>query len=167
MNQQTPQQASNDLEDYLLGKFADRQDAEIALGYLEEAGFSKERLQLNAFAVKEKFTIRETKAVEGAKGGAFAGAGLGIIVGLTINVIIQTFPDQNIPIDLPVLVLILLCSLIGALAVGAVGGIAGGKVPQTEGENTPFEYSLNISGSQEDYNNARQALLKQGILLKT
>ncbi|MGL5804830.1 MAG: hypothetical protein ACRC2R_25590 [Xenococcaceae cyanobacterium] len=166
MNQPKPQQASNELENYFLGKFPDRSDAEVALGYLEEAGFSKEILELNAFAVKEKFTIRETKAIEGARGGAFAGAGLGIIVGLTINVVIQTFPNQNIPIDIPVVVLILACSLVGAIAVGAVGGITGAKVPQTEGENTPFEYSLNISGMQEDYDNARQVLLKHGILLK-
>jgi hypothetical protein len=166
-DRETPQKVPDELEEFVLGKFDTRQDADIAFNDLIEAGFSQEKIEISTLALKPTITIRESKAVEGAKGGAFAGAGLGIIAGLSINVIVTTFPDQHIPIDIPAILLILGCSTIGAIAVGIVGAIAGGKVPQTEGEHIPFEYAVTILGSQEDYNRARQELLKQGILLKT
>jgi hypothetical protein len=42
----TAENPHSDLEDFLVGKFSDRQEAEIAAKFLEEASFSAEQIQI-------------------------------------------------------------------------------------------------------------------------
>ncbi|MFM2312783.1 MAG: hypothetical protein RLZZ04_2059 [Cyanobacteriota bacterium] len=155
------------LEDFIVGKFADRQEAEIAAKFLEEASFPVEQIQIEALTLKHLLNLPESRKVEGAKGGAIVGAALGITIGLSINLIIESLPDAKISINLSPLLIAIFSGVLGALALGFIGAISSQKVPKTytgiDQDPTSVDYGLIITGKKEDLDRAKQILCLQGI----
>lgn len=165
--QETREQPQDGVEKFIVGKFAARQDAEVAAKLLEETGFLTEQIQVETLALKQNMTLPESKAVEGGKGGAFVGAALGATIGLSVNLIVKSVPDINLTIHLPPLLMVIIGGIIGSLAIGLIGAISGGQVPKTDLEtdkgSLPFNYGLSIVGKKEDLSRATQILHQQGI----
>jgi membrane protein DedA with SNARE-associated domain len=156
-----------ELEKFLVSKFIDRQDAEVAAEFLEEAGFLAEQVQIETLGLKPKFTLPESNAIESGKGGAIAGAILGSTIGLSLSLIVKSVPDVNLTVNIPSVLMVIIGGIVGALAIGIIGAITGGQIPKThpETENEPIalDYGLSIIGKQEDLNRAEQILRQRGI----
>lgn len=156
-----------DLEDFIVGKFAERQEAEIAAKFLEEASFSAAQIQIEPLTLKRLLNLPESKKVKGGIAGAIVGAVLGITIGLSINLIIVSIPDASISINLSPLLIVIFGGVLGALALGLIAAISSQQVSQTyagiDEDSTNFDYGLIITGNREDLDRAKQILCLQGI----
>jgi hypothetical protein len=156
-----------DLEDFIVGKFSDRQEAEIAAKFLEEASFPAAQIQIETLTLKHLLNLPESKEVEGGTAGAIVGAALGITIGLSLNLIVESLPDANLSINLSPLLIVIIGGVLGSLALGLIGAISSGQVPKTytgiDEDSTSFEYGLIITGKEEDLDQAKQILRQQGM----
>ncbi|MGL6345018.1 MAG: hypothetical protein ACRC80_38420, partial [Waterburya sp.] len=91
--QETKKDPQPNLEDSIVGKFADRQAAENAAKFLEEASFPGEQIQIEKLTLKHLLNLPQSKKVKRGKEGAIVGAALGITIGLSISLIIESLPD--------------------------------------------------------------------------
>jgi hypothetical protein len=160
-------------EDFIVGKFGDRQEAKIAAKFLEEASFPVEQIQIKTLPLKESLELPESpkspKSNEVKEGTAAAilGAALGITIGLSLNLIVGSLPDANLSIDLSPLLIVIISGVLGALSLGLIGTISTGQFPTTDTkideDSTSFDYGLIIAGKEEDLDRAKQILRQQGM----
>ncbi|MGL5836584.1 MAG: hypothetical protein ACRC1Z_25640 [Waterburya sp.] len=165
--QETKEDPQPNLEDFTVGKFANRQEAEIAAKFLKEASFPVEQIQIERLSLKQLLNLPESKKVAGGKGGAILGGALGITISLSISLIIESFPDAQISINLSPLLIVIFGGVLGALGLGLIGAISSQQVSKTDTEidedSTSFTYGLIITGTKEDLERAKQILGLQGV----
>jgi hypothetical protein len=165
--QEIEENSQTDLEYFVVGKFVDQKDAEMAAKFLEEVGFPIEQIQIETLSLKNSLTLPDPEVVEGGKGGAIAGAALGITIGLSISLIVESLPDADLSINLSPWLIILISGVVGAIALGLIGAISSGQVTKTDSgideDLTPFDYGLIITGKEEDLARAKEILRQQGI----
>jgi hypothetical protein len=165
--QEIGENSKTDLEYFIVGKFVAQEDAEMAAKFLEEVGFPIEQIQIETLSLRHSLPLPESEVIEGGKGGAIVGAALGITIGLSISLIVESLPDANLSINLPPLLIIITSGVVGALALGLIGGISSGQVPKThtgiDENSTSFDYGLIITGKEEDLDRAKEILRQQGI----
>jgi hypothetical protein len=157
-------------EDFVVGKFGDRQEAEIAAKFLKEANFPVEQIQIKTLPLKELLELPESPKSNEVKEGtaaAILGAALGITIGLSLNLIVGSLPDANLSIDLSPLLIVIISGVLGALSLGLIGAISTGQFPKTDTkideDSTSFDYGLIITGKEEDLDRAKQILRQQGM----
>ncbi|MGL6340856.1 MAG: hypothetical protein ACRC80_17165, partial [Waterburya sp.] len=85
--QETKKDSQANLEDFVIGKFADRQEAENAAQVLKEGSFPGEQIQIDKLTLKHLLNLPQSKKVKRGKEGAIVGAALGITIGLSISLI--------------------------------------------------------------------------------
>jgi hypothetical protein len=104
---------------------------------------------------------------KGAKGGAIAGAALGVVAGLSLDLITLDLPDANPTISINLLLAPVLGGIVGAFAIALLGAIAGQGVPKTDpqkdAESLPFDYRIKLEGKEEDFKKAAEILVNRGI----
>jgi hypothetical protein len=164
--QETKKDSQSNLEDFIVGKFADRQAAENAAQVLEEASFPGEQIQIERLTLKHLLNLPQSKKVERGKEGAIVGAALGITIGLSISLMIESLPDAQISINLSPLLIVIFSGVLGALGLGLMVAVSSQQVAKTDTEDedsTSFTYGLIITGTKEDLDRAKQILGLQGI----
>jgi hypothetical protein len=123
--------------------------------------------KIETLSLRHSLPLPESEVIEGGKGGAIVGAALGITIGLSVSLIVESLPDANLSINLPPLLIIITCGVVGALALGLIGGISSGQVPKThtgiDEDSIPFDYGLIITGKEEDLDRAKEILRQQRI----
>jgi uncharacterized membrane protein len=159
-----------------IGVFSSRQDAEMALQELRDAGFNMDRVSIIARDAKGKDQIsdadmnpKEEQVKGGAGAGAVAGSAtgglLGLIGGLGVLAIPGVGPAAEVGI---VLANTLLGSGIGAAGGGLVGALIGWGVPEDRAQYygdclNQGDYVLILEGSSEDVRTAEAILNNRGI----
>jgi len=165
--QEIEENPQTELEYFVVGKFVAQKDAEMAAKFLEEVGFPIEQIRIETLSLKHSLPLSESEVIEGGKGGAIVGAALGITIGLSISLIVESLPDANLSINIPPLLIVFIGGVVGAVALGLIGAISSGQVPQTntgiDEDSTPLDYGLMITGKEEDLDRAKQILRQQGI----
>jgi hypothetical protein len=165
--QEIEENPQTELEYFVVGKFVTQEDAEMAAKFLEEVGFPIEQVQIETLSLKQSLPLPDSAVIEGGKGGAIAGAAIGITIGLSISLIVKSLPDANLSINLSPWLIIFIAGVVGAIALGLIGAISSGQVPQTntgiDEDSTPGDYGLIITGKEEDLDRAKQILRQQGI----
>lgn len=159
-----------------IGVFSSRQDAEMALQELRDAGFNMDRVSIIARDAKGKDQIsdadmnpKEEQVKGGAGAGAVAGSAtgglLGLIGGLGVLAIPGVGPAAEVGI---VLANTLLGSGIGAAGGGLVGALIGWGVPEDRAQYygdrlNQGDYVLILEGSSDDVRTAEAILNNRGI----
>jgi uncharacterized membrane protein len=159
-----------------IGVFSSRQDAEMALQELRDAGFNMDRVSIIARDAKGKDQIsdanmnpKEEQVKGGAGAGAVAGSAtgglLGLIGGLGVLAIPGVGPAAEVGI---VLANTLLGSGIGAAGGSLVGALIGWGVPEDRAHYygdrlDQGDYVLILEGSSEDVRTAEAILNNRGI----
>jgi len=159
-----------------IGVFSNRQDAEMALQELRDAGFNMDRVSIIARDEKGKDQIsdadmnpKEEQVKGGAGAGAVAGSAtgglMGLIGGLGVLAIPGVGPVAEVGI---VLANTLLGSGIGAAGGGLVGALIGWGVPEDRAQYygdrlDQGDYILIMEGSSDDVRKAEAILNNRGI----
>lgn len=159
-----------------IGVFSNRQDAEMALQELRDAGFNMDRVSIIARDAKGKDQVsdadmnpKEEQVKGGAGAGAVAGSAtgglLGLIGGLGVLAIPGVGPAAEVGI---VLANTLLGSGIGAAGGGLVGALIGWGVPEDRAQYygdrlNQGDYVLILEGSSDDVRSAEAILNNRGI----
>ncbi|MBD1871068.1 hypothetical protein H6F88_10265 [Oculatella sp. FACHB-28] len=159
-----------------IGVFSSRQDAEMALQELRDAGFNMDRVSIIARNAKGKDQIsdadmnpKEEQVKGGAGAGAVAGSAtgglLGLIGGLGVLAIPGVGPAAEVGI---VLANTLLGSGIGAAGGSLVGALIGWGVPEDRAQYygdrlEQGDYVLVLEGSSDDVRTAEAILNNRGI----
>ncbi|MBD2001237.1 hypothetical protein H6G00_32370 [Leptolyngbya sp. FACHB-541] len=159
-----------------IGVFSSRQDAEMALQELRDAGFNMDRVSIIARNAKGKDQIsdadmnpKEEQVKGGAGAGAVAGSAtgglLGLIGGLGVLAIPGVGPAAEVGI---VLANTLLGSGIGAAGGGLAGALIGWGVPEERAQYygdrlEQGDYVLVLEGSSDDVRTAEAILNNRGI----
>jgi hypothetical protein len=167
INENLQSDVETNLEDFMVGKFADRQKAEMAAKFLEEASFPAEQIQIETLTLEHLLNLPESKKLEGGTAGAIVGAALGITIGLSICLIIKSIPDANISINLSPWLIVIMAGVLGAVSLGLIGAISSEQAPKTytgsDEDSTSFDYGLIIQGKKSDSDRAKQILRQQGM----
>lgn len=159
-----------------IGVFSSRQDAEMALQELRDAGFNMDRVSIIARNARGKDQIsdadmnpKEEQVKGGAGAGAVAGSAtgglLGLIGGLGVLAIPGVGPAAEVGI---VLANTLLGSGIGAAGGSLVGALIGWGVPEDRAQYysdrlEQGDYVLVLEGSSDDVRTAEAILNNRGI----
>jgi hypothetical protein len=154
------------MEDLIVGKFANRQQAENAAGFLEAASFSPEQMQIEKLTLKHLLNLPESNEIKNGAAGALVGAALGITIGLSIYLIVESLPDAQVSIGLSPLLIVIMASVLGAVALGLIGTISGGQVPESNtgiDQDRSSDYGLIITGKKSDLIRAKEILRQQGM----
>jgi uncharacterized membrane protein len=159
-----------------IGVFPNRQDAEMALQELRDAGFNMDRVSViarnkdgNNQMSGADVNTNEEQVKGGAGAGAVAGSAtgglLGLIGGLGVLAIPGVGPVAEVGI---VLANTLLGSGIGAAGGGLVGALIGWGVPEDQAQHyddrlNQGNYVLVLEGSSEEVRRAEAILNNRGI----
>ena len=157
-----------------IGVFSNRQDAEVALGELQAAGFSMNQVSLIAKDIHSGGLDRAhgNKADEGLKTGAVTGGALGGLAGLLVGLGALAIPGVG-PVILAgevatALATALTGGVIGAAAGSIVGGLVGLGIPEEQARvyNERFSkghYLLMVEGTDVELERAETILKRRGI----
>lgn len=155
-----------------IGVFSHRQDAEAAVGELQAAGFSMDRVSLIAKDVSHTDRTDGNKADEGLKTGAITGGALGGLTGLLVGLGTLAIPGIG-PVILAGTVATTLATTlaggaIGAAAGGIVGGLVGLGIPEEQARVYSDRFSrghylLMVEGTDTELHHAEAILRRRGI----
>jgi len=159
-----------------IGVFSSRQDAEMALRELRDAGFNMDRVSVIARDEKGKNQVsdadmnpKEEQVKGGAGAGAVAGSATGGLLGLIGGLGVLAIPGVGVAAEVGiVLANTLLGSGIGAAGGGLVGALVGWGVPEDRARHygdrlDQGDYVLILEGSSEDVHTAEAILNNRGI----
>lgn len=162
-----------------VGVFATHQQAEHALGELQNAGFAMDRVSVIARGAQRTemagATINaalHTQTDEGAKTGVAAGSALGGLTGLLVGLGAVAIPGVG-PVLLggaaaTVLATTLAGSAIGAAAGGLIGALIGIGIPEDRARVysdrvSQGNYLVMLEGSETELQRAEEILHQRGI----
>ncbi len=159
-----------------IGVFSRREDAEVALGELQAAGFSMNQVSLIAkdsrTDIEDRHHGHGNKADVGLKSGAITGGTLGGLTGLLVGLGALAIPGVG-PVILAgevatTLATALAGGVIGAAAGSIVGGLAGLGIPEEQARvyNDRFSrghYLVMVEGTDAELDRAQAILRRRGI----
>lgn len=157
-----------------IGIFSNRQDAEVALGELQAAGFSMNQVSLIAKDTHsgDRHHAHGNKADEGLKTGAVTGSALGGLAGLLVGLGALAIPGVG-PVILAgevatALATALTGGVIGAAAGSIVGGLAGLGIPEEQARVysdrfSKGDYLIMVEGTDVELERAQTILKRRGI----
>lgn len=148
----------------LVGAFAELSQAEAGVAALQSAGFSDEHLKVMPQELEFSPPVSETKAAQGAGGGAIAGTVFGTMAGLLLGYANAISPGGVGSNVVQVLTGITLAGAgIGAVGGGLLGALSGVKVrkaPDLDQAEPPQNYLIVAEQATEDEIKQAKALLK-------
>lgn len=161
MSDQTP---SASQQPQVVGQYMDQQAAEQAYAQLLANGFSSEQVHLTTRQADPPIT--QTRAVKGAKGGALIGGVFGGLMGLvySLSFTYQLFNPRPVGDFNPIVTSIgitLLGSLVGSIALGLIGALAGVNAPKetvTDLGRLTQQHVLMLRGSDVEIKQAMETL---------
>lgn len=150
------------------GKFATEQAARTAEAKLKAADINPEKITLETEDFLEPISLEDTEAIANLKTGAIAGAVLGILVGLSLDLVLTDFANlglaafknfQPIHYFAPIM-----GSIVGAAGISLISGISGGNVPH-DSANRGLEskrYLVVVKGTTEEIALSKEIIVRQG-----
>ena len=156
-----------------VGTFPTRQDAELALIELRDAGFNMDRISAIADGQSETIADVEvestTKTKESAETGAIMGATTGGMLGLVGSLSILAIPGVGVATEIAVLLgNALLGSGIGAAGGSLVGALIGWGIPEEQAVYynellSKGSYVVLVEGTEAEINGASAILTNHKI----
>lgn len=155
-----------------IGVFYDKQEAEAAQQFLQEAGFSQEQLSVQLEAPQPNQPVRETQVRRSIGGGAVIGALFGCTIGFFIGVVTKSLPETSVSFQLNPIALALAGSAVGAFGFGLMGAASGVNVPETKSDSQlgsdseselVYKHRVLLAGTADDVLRAAEILRQHGI----
>lgn len=150
------------LQKEIIGNFQTRQEANEVKQAVEAAGINSDKIMVNDFTstYTEVSALGTTVGPEaGIVTGAFYGGTLGAIFAILQGFYVST--ETMLPGQLAVAIFTLIGGVVGAIAAKR---IRSENMPQQKlkgNPDIPRRFRLEISGSEEEINQAKQAVLEQ------
>lgn len=158
-----------------VGTFPTRQDAEVGLIELRDAGFNMDNISAIAQnpqgeqIAEVKVQSSQERAKEGAETGAVMGATTGGMLGLIGSLSVLAIPGVGIATEVAVLLgNALLGSGVGAAGGGLVGALIGWGIPEEEAKYyqellSKGSYVVLVEGTEAEINGAQAILLNHQL----
>jgi hypothetical protein len=154
----------------VVGKFTTQQAAQEAHHAITIAGLRAEQISLETQNLNISSDIKETQALQSAKGAAIAGGVFGAVTGFCLSLVASNFSDVGPAVGDTISIFNFAFALGGAIlgvaGFGLMGGLSGVNAPkentETDQGKSSNNYLIEVWGTKEEVEQAAEILRQQG-----